>query len=179
MRNILRYGYIVLALLAMTVFASCSGGDSEEISGGNKTEENNNTPGPQQPDNPDPTPDPSLAPVPSSDPQWTLVKEKEAYECTMTAIVVLPQELAVNEAAADKLSVYAGEECRGVAERVDIYGEHVWMVMIHGSQTEDNTKSLCFKYWSADKQLIYESKPFTFAVDTKLGSIDNPEQLKF
>lgn len=170
MRKGIFYGYmlIVLAFAFGTIaMSSCQKDDDNSVE---KPKDDDKPVIPPTPDNP-PTPEP--------DPQWVLTGDKGKYEYTMTAVVTLPQSMVAQETATDRLSVFAGDECRGVAERVKVDDGYQWMVMIYGNTNESNSMKFVFKYWSAATQFIHQSGEYVFNVDAKIGSVDAPEVLNF
>lgn len=143
---------------------SCGGGDDVPIT-------------PDQPVvNPD-TPDPPTPPsYPTFDnPNW-VVSYVSSFEHTMTMTVILPDSLITGEQPADKLAVFAGDDCRGVADRIEVSSDkYVWLAMVYGDNTSDD---LSFKYYSSKTKYMYQSvssKPFV--IDGLIGTIDNPEKI--
>lgn len=160
---------ILYTLLLLIVFSlvgvSCSkGGNDDPI-----------TPDPPvvNPDNPDPPTPPSYPTFDS--PNW-FVSNVSAFEHTMTMFVVLPDSLISGEQPADKLAVFDGDDCRGVADRIEVSsGKYVWISIIYGNNTSD---ALSFKYYSSKTKYMYQSvssKPFL--IDGMIGTIDNPEEI--
>ena len=147
--------YIIVILLGVSLLCpSCGGGD-----GGS--------------DNP-PVVDPDKPSYPTfGSPNWT-VKDIRAFEHTMTVAAVLPDSLSSNELGNDKLAVFAGSECRGVAERLELTpAKHIWMITVYGNKTTEN---LTFKYYSSKTKYMYNSATSTpFVPDGNVGTIDKPQ----
>lgn len=106
-------------------------------------------------------------------PSWG-VTNASLYEHTMVVSLVLPDSLCRTESQLDQISVFVGEECRGVAERIEIsYGKHVWMGMVYGNSSSEQ---LLLKYYSYTTKHIYQStNTISFVIDGVIGTIDNPE----
>lgn len=125
------------------------------------------------PDNPDPPTPPSYPTFDS--PNWS-VSNAGSFEYTMTMAVILPDSLIAGEQSADKFAVFAGDECRGLADRFEVStGKYVWMAMVYGN---NNSEAISFKYYSSKTKYMYQSvssKPF--ANDAVIGTIDNPEKI--
>ena len=151
-KNIL---YTLLLLIGFSPMGvSCGGGDDEPI-----------------------TPDPPTPPsYPTFDsPNWS-VSNVSSFEHTMTMSVVLPDSLIGGEQPADRFAVFAGDECRGVADRIEVSsGKYVWMTMVYGN---NYSEAISFKYYSSKTKYMYQSvlsKPFI--IDGMIGTIDNPEKI--
>ncbi len=162
-KNIL---YTLLLLIGFSLMGvSCS----------KDTDDNPITPDPPvvNPDNPDP-PTPPTYPTFDS-PNW-FVSNISAFEHTMTMSVVLPDSLNGGEQPADKLAVFAGDDCRGVADKIEVSsGKYVWVAMIYGNS---NSEAMSFKYYSSKTKYMYQSvssKPFV--IDGMIGTIDHPEKI--
>lgn len=173
-----KYIFIIcVAFLTQTLLVSCGGGGESSPVPQNNSTTNQDSPGnngkTEQPEIPE-TPNEPSYPVYDA-PTWSVVNQS-SYECTMTAIVALPDSLRGNEQNSDKLAVFAGDVCRGTAERVDIGdGKYIWIAMIYGSTSESSTLQLHFRYWSAaDKHMYRSESTFNFFNDQKTGNIDNP-----
>lgn len=155
MRN---YRFLFIIGVIVTILSSCSkSGDDNPVI-------------PESPDTPS-TPTYPIYP----NPNWAM-PEEGIYECSMTAIVALPDSLSVIETPSDCLAVFTGDVCRGVAQRVYIAdNKHVWMLMIMGHPDEDSSLSLRYRYWSSTNNHIYNSvSDFVFKSDTRIGEIDSP-----
>lgn len=144
---------------------SCSkGGDDDPI-----------TPDPPvvNPDNPDPPTPPSYPTFDS--PNWS-VSNVSAFEHTMTMSVVLPDSLIGGEQPADKLAVFTGDDCRGVADRIEVSsGKYVWLAVVYGN---NNSETISFKYYSIRTKYMYQSVSSKhFVIDGVIGTIDNPEKI--
>ncbi len=143
---------------------SCGGGDDDPI-----------TPNPPvvNPDKPDPPMPPSYPTFDS--PNWSVSNISE-FEHTMSMSVVLPDSLIEGEQPADKLAVFVGDDCRGVANRIEVSsGKYVWLALVYGNNTSDN---LSFMYYCSKTKYMYQSvssKPFV--IDGVIGTIDNPEKI--
>ena len=157
--------YVLLAGLALT-WASCSKGGGENS--------------PNVPDPPIVKPDEPKEPTyPTYDaPRWS-VSSYRTYECSMTAILTLPDTLAEYQQQNDELALFINDECRGVAERIEVSsGNYVWMAMIMGNTSENKTQKLYIRYWSCTNKHMYEAdtNPM-FESDTRLGEVDAPYKL--
>lgn len=159
-KNIL---YTLLLLIGFSLWGvSCSkGGDDDPIT----------------PDPPVVNPDPPMPPsYPTFDsPNWS-VSNTGSFEYTMTMAVALPDSLIAVEQSADKLAVFAGDDCRGIADRIEVSsGKYVWLAVVYGN---NNSETISFKYYSSKTKYMYQSsstKPF--AIDGVIGTIDNPEKI--
>jgi hypothetical protein len=91
----------------------------------------------------------------------------------MTAIVILPPNLAQNAQDDDQLAAFTGEECRGIGGKVgDLY-----FVSIQATQEEDFT--VRFGYYSASNKYLYTTgNLFPFEMNGNVGSDDEPEVLQ-
>lgn len=158
--------YTLLLLIGFSLLGvSCSkGGDDDPI-----------TPDPPvvNPDNPDPPTSPSYPTFDS--PNWS-VSNASSFEYTMTMAVALPDSLIAGEQSADKLAMFAGDDCRGIADRIEVSsGKYVWLAVVYGN---NNSETISFKYYSSKTKYMYQSsstKPF--AIDGVIGTIDNPEKI--
>lgn len=132
---------------------------------------------PNTPNPPAVTPDDQQPPTyPTFDaPKWA-VNNVSSFEYTMTVSVIFPDSLGSFELSTDKFAIFAGDDCRGVADRIEVSsGKHVWLAMVYGNSTSE---TLSFKYYSSKTKYMYQSvvkKPFV--VDGMLGTIDNPERI--
>lgn len=124
-----------------------------------------------EPDKPDPPIPPSYPTFDS--PNWS-VSNVSTFEHTMTVSVVLPDSLINVEQPADKLALFTGDDCRGVADRIEVaLGKYVWMAMVYGNNATD---VLAFKYYSSKTKYMYQSAvSMPFKIDGNIGKIDNPE----
>lgn len=157
--------YTIMLLTGFSLLGvSCGGGEDEPI-----------TPKPPvvNPNKPDPPTPPSYPTFDS--PNW-LLPNVSAFEYSMTVSIVLPDSLINGEQPADKLAVFTGDECRGIADRIEVSsGKYVWVAMIYGNNTSD---ILSFKYYSSKTRYMYQSSSTkTFAIDGVIGTIDNPEKI--
>lgn len=159
-KNIL---YTTLLLIVFSLMGvSCSkGGDDEPI-----------VPNPPvvNPDVPNPPSYPTF-----DSPNW-FVSNISTFEHTMTVSVVLPDSLVSGEQPVDKLAVFVGDDCRGVADRIEVYaGRNVWMAMVYGNNTSE---LLSFKYYSNTTKYMYQSNTtMNFIVDGTIGTIDSPKTI--
>lgn len=169
--------YLLLAGLALT-WASCGGGGGEDdpiVPDPPIVKPKPNDPKPSEPE-PNKPEEPAY---PTYDaPRWNVSNGKK-YECTMTAILTLPDSMVNIQQANDELAIFVNDECRGVAERVEVSsGKYVWMVMIMGNTSESKTQKLQIRYWSSTNKHMYNSDTTTmFEADTRLGEIDTPYKL--
>ena len=152
---------IVLFLTGFSIGnVSCSNSDDELI-----------TPNP-------PVMDPDIPPpsYPTFDyPNWSVLNCNR-FEHSMTISVVLPDSLINEEQPADKLAVFVGDDCRGVADRIEISTDkHIWMAMVYGNNTSE---VFYFKYYSNKTKYMYQSnKTMLFIVDGTIGTIDSPQTI--
>lgn len=105
------------------------------------------------------------------DPEWTEAINPD-YSVSMTAVVVLPANLATYAQAEDKLAAFAGDECRGVA----YFADNAYYLLIKGSPGEQPQISI--RYYSAKNKYIYQSDTdITFETDAVYGTTDEPVTL--
>ncbi len=105
------------------------------------------------------------------DPVWTETANPD-YSVSMTAVVVLPANLAAYAQAEDKLAAFVGEECRGVA----YFAGNAYYLLIKGSPGEQPQVSI--RYYSAKNKYIYRSETgITFEADAVYGTTDEPVTL--
>lgn len=106
-------------------------------------------------------------------PNW-IVNGLSSFEYTMTVSVVLPDSLRNDELSTDKLAIFSGDDCRGVADRISVSNDrHVWLAMVYGNT---DTDVLSIKYYSSKTKYMYQSATTkTFVFDGMIGTIDNPE----
>lgn len=130
---------------------------------------------PDKPDTPITNPDEPKTPTyPTFDnPNW-IVNGTSSFEYTMTVSMVLPDSLRNDEQSTDKLAIFSGDDCRGVANRISVSNDgHVWLVMVYGNT---DTNVLSIKYYSSKTKYMYQSATTkTFVADGMIGTIDNPE----
>ena len=111
-------------------------------------------------------------------PDWK-ENEPESYEYTMTVAVVLPDSLRNNEDASDQLAAFAKNECRGIAERIEVStGKYVWMALLLGKANSED-EAIHFMYYSAKSRHKYRStETLQFANDGVYGTIDAPQVIE-
>lgn len=111
-------------------------------------------------------------------PHWN-VKNMGTYECTMTAIMSLPDSLASSQQPNDEIAVFSNGVCRGIGECVETSPyRYAWMVMIMGNPDENLVQEFDIRYWSSFSKYMYNSDTnIVFATDTRLGDIDAPHKL--
>lgn len=157
--------YILLTGLAITLASCCTGGDD-----GDSVSTNPPVIKPDEPQEPT---------YPTYDaPHWS-VSNPDVYECSMTAILILPDTIVGSQQPNDELAIFMNDECRGVAERIEVSpAKYVWMVMIKGNTNESKLQKLKIRYWSSIYKYMYDSdnKPL-FETDSRLGEIDAPYTL--
>lgn len=117
---------------------------------------------------------PVLPTYPTFDaPDWS-VNNISSFENTMTFVIVLPDSLKSNEDASDKLAVFVKEDCRGIAERLEVStGQFVWLAMVYGNTSSD---VLQFHYYSSkSKHKYYSAETISYIIDGSFGTIDMPK----
>lgn len=155
--------YTLLILLGFSLLGvSCSKGENDDPI----------IPYPPEVDPDEPTP--PYYPTFDS-PNWS-VEDINSFEFTMTIVAVLPDSLQDSELSTDELSVFAGDECRSVAERIEVSTDkHVWIAMVYGNKTSD---TLSFKYYSNKTRYMYQSVlKIPFEIDGIIGTIDTPQTI--
>lgn len=104
-------------------------------------------------------------------PYWTEVFNAE-YTATMTAIVNLPQDIAVYVQDGDELAAFVNGECRGVATSIDGLN----YIMIKGLPSEN--ARVTFKYYSSRNRYMYQCVDCVlFESDGVYGTSDSPVTL--
>ena len=104
-------------------------------------------------------------------PVWS-VNHSIYTESSMTAIVVLPDNLQPYAQDDDIVAAFVGDECRGIGELID----GAFFVLIKGAPEEYS--GISFKYYSARNKYLYATTPeLIFEPDTSFGTVDEPEVL--
>ena len=151
--------YLLLMLAGLSLIGVSCGGDDVVV----------------EPDPPVVDPDNPVTPTyPTFDaPDWS-VSNISSYENTMTVVVALPDSLKSNEVASDKLAVFVEEDCRGIAERLEVStGQFVWLAMVYGNTSSD---VLQFHYYTGkSKHKYYSVETTSFIIDGGFGTIDAPK----
>ena len=94
-------------------------------------------------------------------------------ESSMTAIVILPENLQAYAQDDDIVAAFAGNECRGIGELI----EGAYYILIKGSPEEYT--GISFLYYSARNKYLYTTAPdLTFEPDASFGSVDEPKVLE-
>ena len=108
-------------------------------------------------------------------PHWS-VSNISAFEHTMIVSAVLPDSIVSGEQPADELAVFVGDDCRGVADRIEVsVGRNIWMAMVYGNNISE---VLSFKYYSSKTKYMYQSTSTTpFKGDGTIGTIDSPQTI--
>lgn len=111
--------------------------------------------------------------VPVAKPEWQI--PANLHYSSMTVVMdeqALP--IGVEASEEDLLGAFVNDECRGfVAPVKDVDDLYRCYLVIHAT-TEDTNRTdfkVELRYYSAQKAHIYESKPFAFEYDGRLGSI--------
>lgn len=103
-------------------------------------------------------------------PSWT--ETAGTYSGSMTAVIVLPVNLAPYQSPSDEMSAFVGETCRGTASQVD--GK--FFLTIKG--TSDEQSQVTIKYYSFRNKYMYQSEQtIGYEPDTILGTVDSPLEL--
>ncbi|MDL2244145.1 hypothetical protein LJC54_01380 [Parabacteroides sp. OttesenSCG-928-J18] len=111
-------------------------------------------------------------PVPTN---WQ-VSESESFNTTMTAIVVLPDNLLKQAQDNDQMAAFMGEECRGKGELVKVGEQRFYFITIKGFSDEQG--KIAFKYYNSGNSNMYATEAIlTFEPDGDWGSLDNPKIL--
>lgn len=111
----------------------------------------------------------------SPPPSWTL-DDSGKYPATMTVVVQLPENLQHLTAAAGQLGAFAGEECRGLAQEVQMGGRTVYFILIRGTTSEH--AGISFQYYGAANSRMYATEAILeFEADGTYGTVDVPAML--
>lgn len=109
----------------------------------------------------------------AGNPEIPPFEESGKYPCVMNAVVALPDALPFEKRSADRLAVFVENECRGVAEPVDVGGRTVYQFEIRGKK--DETATVYFQYYSMQTSGIYKAtESFAFQDEGAKGSLDDP-----
>ena len=93
-------------------------------------------------------------------------------ESSMTAIVVLPDNLQPYAQDDDMVAAFVGNECRGIGELIN----GAFYILIKGAPNE--YAGISFLYYSSRNKYLYTTAPdIPFEPDTRFGSVDEPEVL--
>ena len=108
-------------------------------------------------------------------PGWTN-ETTGKYTSSMTAVVKLPRDLDKSYQASDELAAFIGEECRAVAEVVEVAGERLFYLLIQGEPSAGS--QIRFRYYSTSSSYIYHSdNVLNFSIDGSYGNADQPVTL--
>lgn len=111
-------------------------------------------------------------PVPTN---WE-VSETESFNTTMTAVVVLPDNLLKQAQDNDKMAAFMGEQCRGKGELVKVGEQRFYFITIKGFSDEQG--KIAFKYYHTEKSSMYATEEvLTFEPDGFWGNLDSPKVL--
>ena len=98
------------------------------------------------------------------------------YSATMTAIVVLPDNLQEYAQDSDLLAVFLGEECRGKGTLVKKESKNYYFLTVKGHSGE--TGKLTFMYYNTTRSYLFSTGAILdFQPDGTWGVIDNPRVL--
>lgn len=112
----------------------------------------------------------------SPSPSWT-VDDSGKYPATMTVVIQLPESLQHLSAAGDQLGAFTGNECRGIAQVVQMNGRTVYFILIHGTSSEK--AELSFQYYGAANSRMYATGAIlAFEADGNYGTVDVPAMLE-
>lgn len=104
-------------------------------------------------------------------PDWTVATDPN-YSVSMTAVVILPANLSVYAQADDRLAAFVGNECRGVAYRID----DVFYLLVKGAPSEQVQVNI--RYYSTRNKYMYTTDTdLTFEADAVYGTADEPMTL--
>ena len=93
-------------------------------------------------------------------------------ESSMTAIVVLPENLQPYAQDDDMVAAFVGNECRGIGELIN----GAFYILIKGAPNE--YAGISFLYYSSRNKYLYTTAPdLPFEPDTRFGGVDEPEVL--
>lgn len=161
-----KFPYIVLLLIGFSLCGvSCGSGEEDEPITPNPPSSGHDQPKP---------PTPPSYPTFNS-PNW-YISDISSFEQTMTVVVSLPDSLANGELTTDKMAVFAGDDCRGVADRIEVSpGINLWMAMVYGNNASE---PLSFKYYSSKTKHMYQSaSTLPFTTDGTIGTVDSPQSI--
>jgi hypothetical protein len=104
-----------------------------------------------------------------------VVQGLDTYPNSFTAIVDLPDNLAVYAQDEDLVAAFIDDECRGVGNLVksDDGTKRVYIVTVRGTATEN--RDIVFRYYSTLNAYLYQAKtPIPFVIDGTYGTYDEP-----
>ena len=103
-------------------------------------------------------------------PVWQVDDAK--YSVSMTAVVVLPENLQTYFQTNDQIAAFINGECRGVGQLID----NAFFITIKGTP-EENSK-VSFRYYNTRNQYMYATDAnLSFEPDAIYGTADAPEVL--
>ena len=108
-------------------------------------------------------------------PNWE-VNTSENFSATMTAVVILPDELLEFAEKDDLIAVFINEECRGKGTLVEKEGEPYYYFTIKGYYDEQG--KMTFQYYNTARSYLYRTGAILdFEPDGIWGVIDLPKVL--
>ncbi|MFL5811882.1 MAG: hypothetical protein ACJ749_20330, partial [Flavisolibacter sp.] len=99
------------------------------------------------------------------------------YPASMTAVVMLPDNLQATASDGDQLAAFINDECRGVGEKVKVNAKDLYFVLIRGLAEEQS--KIVFKYYNSKTAYLYQTGPeLNFLIDAIYGTAENPQLLQ-
>lgn len=100
--------------------------------------------------------------------------DKTVYPTSMTAVVRLSPVLEEFAHEEDRMAAFIGDECRGVAQKVDNNGVSLFFIHVKAPSNEDGHVE--FRYYSAALKRTYTSvaKDVKYEIDKIYGTASNP-----
>lgn len=105
------------------------------------------------------------------------VSTTESFSTTMTAVVVLPDNLLKHAQDDDMVAAFMGDKCRGEGKLVKTDEQRYYFLTIKGFSEEQG--KITFKYYNTNRSFMYTTDPvLDFEPDGIWGGIDNPKTLE-
>ena len=127
----------------------------------------------------------------ASAPEWTLdmqgtdtlptwnEPDKSIYPTSMTAVVRLTPFLERYATEDDVMAAFIGDECRGVASRIEVDGKALYFVLVKAA--DDEAGNVEFRYYNTQTNTLYHSvaEEVPYEINKVYGTPDAPEYPDF
>lgn len=106
-------------------------------------------------------------------PQWT-APNPNVYPTSMTAVIRLTPFLEQYLTDEDQMAAFIGDECRGVADIVDVDGISLFFIMVKAQDNE--TGNVTFRYYNKKTKNLFSSvaADVAYEVNKIYGTVDEP-----
>lgn len=105
--------------------------------------------------------------------------DKSIFPTSMTAVVRLTPFLERYATENDVMAAFIGDECRGVASRIEVDGKSLYFVLIKAA--DDEAGNVEFRYYNTHTNMLYRSvaEEVPYEINKVYGTPDAPEYPDF